>query len=811
MGNQPGVSGGPAYFDHAMLPVSYGDFVVGSETLSLRSVRGLMQQFQKPQGSVMHPKEVDKLLGLLRNALINLGPGIELDIPAGTTLTVVGDIHGQLFDLLKIFATNGEPSASNRYLFDGDFVDRGKHGAEVVLILAAWKVLYPDYVHLLRGNHEVSTINEYYGFDEELRIKYPKESGMRLKFNNCFALLPVWCIIQERIFVVHGGLPKDAPRTTIPALRHLQKVLEPAQESLFQDLLWSDPQEPEGMIVSERGAGVTWGPDITEDFLQRNSLEMIIRAHQLCQDGYRMQHNGKVLTVFSAPNYCGRLGNFATIAKIDPKLAIAVHTFSAADAAACMQRSQQSVRQVALTHSVGSVLHHKPQLPHYVSDHPEQAVEVQPCVAGHQFSAGASGLAFSPILADGKVLLVSVSSTDNTLQLWDATLDADLRHVHLLSLPLQKPFKVAWSINDAVTVGFMDGKIMMFTSALLVETGKQMAEVHREQQLMETEFANSFFPMQAEYDNAVLERKAQLNAAFEGLQQTRIESQHSLKAKQLQIAKACVDAAAVVEVHGDSVTSMEWTADGEFLASCSKDRTITVSSSTQTESLQLVLTNQTGRVLADVAWRAEHRILALACHDGSVMVMDVTAAIAVPETEPIILADWKLPSSRPGLAPRVNAVAFNSTGTMLAAGGGDETLMLYDENFQLIHRLAGGHGLAVAHLSFSPDGRYLASAGLDNTVRLWSPQDALDLPMILQSIERQWRIVQHESTTEERQSWQKQMQEMELSVQKAMMLGLSDRPHGLCWKPAADGSYSLAAAADGDVAIGVWEVPKIKQ
>jgi len=219
----------------------------------------------------------------------------------------------------------------------------------------------------------------------------------------------------------------------------------------------------------------------------------------------------------------------------------------------------------------------------------------------------------------------------------------------------------------------------------------------------------------------------------------------------------------------------------------------------------------------------------------SVMVMDVTAAIAVPETEPIILADWKLPSSRPGLAPRVNAVAFNSTGTMLAAGGGDEvsefynfvwlypclivtliqsglqTLMLYDENFQLIHRLAGGHGLAVAHLSFSPDGRYLASAGLDNTVRLWSPQDALDLPMILQSIERQWRIVQHESTTEERQSWQKQMQEMELSVQKAMMLGLSDRPHGLCWKPAADGSYSLAAAADGDVAIGVWEVPKIKQ
>jgi len=337
--------------------------------------------------------------------------------------------------------------------------------------------------------------------------------------------------------------------------------------------------------------------------------------------------------------------------------------------------------------------------------------------------------------------------------------------------------------------------------------------VQKEQQDMETEFANSFFPMQAEYDNALPERKAQLNASFEGLQQARLDSQSGLKATIESLSQAAAAAAATTqEVHGDSVTSMEWTPDGELLVSCSKDRTVAVCRVNETAGLEVVLVNQTGRVLADVSWRADQRVIALACHDGSVMVMDLAAALTDAEiSEPLVVKDWKLPSSRPGLSPRVNAVAFNPDGSMLAVGGGDETLMLYDEDFKLIRRLQGGHGLAVAHLSFSPDNKYMASAGLDNILRLWSPQEVIELPFILDSIEQKFKIVQHESTTEERQSWNKQIQEMECSVQKAVLLGLSDRPHGVVWKPTAAGVYSLAAAADGDVVVGVWDVPKIKQ
>merc|ERR1711937_724742 len=102
--------------------------------------------------------------------------------------------------------------------------------------------------------------------------------------------------------------------------------MEPEQESVLQDLLWSDPLEPEGFESSERGAGVMWGPDITDQFLELNNLDMIIRAHQMCNDGYRMQHNGKVLTVFSAPNYCGRCGNRAAITRISPDLSLTIHT-----------------------------------------------------------------------------------------------------------------------------------------------------------------------------------------------------------------------------------------------------------------------------------------------------------------------------------------------------------------------------------------------------------------------------------------------------------------------------------------------------
>eukprot|EP00656_Telonema_subtile_P053748 TRINITY_DN7854_c0_g1_i1.p1 TRINITY_DN7854_c0_g1~~TRINITY_DN7854_c0_g1_i1.p1 ORF type:complete len:415 (+),score=105.94 TRINITY_DN7854_c0_g1_i1:40-1284(+) len=404
MGNQPTAQ---SYFDHTSQISQYGDLTLrDGSSFTLRTVRELTQQFQRPfsaGGSTLEPGSTIRLLALMRDELAKNSVGLDLKIPAGTTLTVVGDLHGQLFDLLKIFTFNGEPSATNRYLFDGDFVDRGKYGAEVFLTLAAWKILYPDYVHLLRGNHEVSTINEYYGFEEELRLKYPTDSNMRSRFNAVFAVLPVWAVVEDKIFVVHGGLPKQAERTTTADLHTLRKINEPIQESQLQDLLWSDPQEPDGYEMSERGAGVMWGPDITDHFIANNNLDMIIRAHQMCADGYKMQHKGKVLTVFSSPNYCGRCGNRAAIVKVRPDLSMTIHTFVAANTTASEQRAMESVlAKLPLTHPIGSVLHHSPHEPFFVSG---EEVEVEPVNHGHAASAGASDTSFN---SDGTMLVLSL-------------------------------------------------------------------------------------------------------------------------------------------------------------------------------------------------------------------------------------------------------------------------------------------------------------------------------------------------------------------------------------------------------------------
>jgi len=133
--------------------------------------------------------------------------------------------------MTRIFKMGGWPSESNTYVFDGDFVDRGPKGCEVVLTLLVWKLIYPENIHMLRGNHEVPSVNEYYGFMHELKDKY-RGDGDRLReaFNSLFTQLPLGAVVADRILVVHGGIPRalmDDPNFSLDTLKKCARTAEP--------------------------------------------------------------------------------------------------------------------------------------------------------------------------------------------------------------------------------------------------------------------------------------------------------------------------------------------------------------------------------------------------------------------------------------------------------------------------------------------------------------------------------------------------------------------------------------------------------
>ena len=235
---------------------------------------------------------------------------VEIDVPKEGKITVCGDIHGQFYDLLKIFYLNNLPSEQNPYVFNGDFVHRGHFSTEVVLTLFAWKLALPNHIHLNRGNHETAQINGFYGFKQEVVDKYGE--NLYDLFCEAFRLLPLCHLINGAVFVVHGGLfSKDD--VTLKDIRKLNRYCEPkglqGSEALICDMLWSDPQHCQGRAPSKRGGcgvGIAFGPDVTERFLLKNSLKMIIRSHEKKRKGYEIAHNGKLITVHG-PSTDGRM------------------------------------------------------------------------------------------------------------------------------------------------------------------------------------------------------------------------------------------------------------------------------------------------------------------------------------------------------------------------------------------------------------------------------------------------------------------------------------------------------------------------
>jgi len=164
-----------------------------------------------------------------------------------------------------------------------------------------------------RGNHESRAMNKIYGFEGEVKNKYP---GVPFDlFSEVFDCLPLAFIIDDRVFVVHGGLFSE-DHVKIEDLQRLDRKQEPPSSGLMSDMLWADPQVSNGRGPSKRGVGQSFGPDITNQFLAENNLEFIIRSHEVKQKGYQEEQSGKLITLFSAPNYCDQVGNMGAIAII---------------------------------------------------------------------------------------------------------------------------------------------------------------------------------------------------------------------------------------------------------------------------------------------------------------------------------------------------------------------------------------------------------------------------------------------------------------------------------------------------------------
>lgn len=239
-------------------------------------------------------------------------------------VTIIGDIHGQFYDLLSHFKACGSPGQT-QYLCLGDYVDRGRNSVETITLLLAMKVKYPTSFFLLRGNHETSDISRLYGFYDECASLYTSDVWMR--FCEVFDYLPVAAIVSNRIFCVHGGLSPNL--RSLEQIENLRRPLRIPDSGFLTDLLWSDPSnEHSGYKDNERGISYSFGADVVQKFIDANDFDLVCRAHQVVNQGFDFPFSPAktLLTIFSAPDYCEEFNNRGAVLVVDRALGCKFHT-----------------------------------------------------------------------------------------------------------------------------------------------------------------------------------------------------------------------------------------------------------------------------------------------------------------------------------------------------------------------------------------------------------------------------------------------------------------------------------------------------
>ncbi|EKE40071.1 hypothetical protein ENUP19_0353G0035 [Entamoeba nuttalli] len=241
-------------------------------------------------------------------------------------IIVVGDIHGNFNDLIKIFESCGYPPTVN-YLFLGDYIDRGKNNVEVIVLLFILKINYPNSIYLLRGNHEDEQVCICYGFFDECKKFTTKQKLVFDTFTKTFDCLPIAAIIEDKAFCIHGGISPKL--NSLDTIINLQRPIKIQPNSLINDLLWSDPfiTECNGWETNPRGRGYLYGKDKVEEFLSKYNYDIIIRGHQVFEKGYKHLFNNHLLSLFSCSNPFSTSNNSFAILLFDSKLNKNIKTF----------------------------------------------------------------------------------------------------------------------------------------------------------------------------------------------------------------------------------------------------------------------------------------------------------------------------------------------------------------------------------------------------------------------------------------------------------------------------------------------------
>ncbi|KAF8070643.1 phosphoprotein phosphatase [Lyophyllum atratum] len=310
----------------------------GKYSITLEFIKAMIEWFK--DGKMLPKRYVWEIVLGAHEQFSKVDSLINVDLEDGVTCDVIGDVHGQFYDMLHLFSLTGEPSEKHYLLMNGDLVDRGSWSIEVILVAFAYKWLYPNYMFINRGNHETKDMNRTYGFEGEAKHKHGEQSYKL--FAHVFTTLPLATLVSatkaprlqgkpepilspqglKRYFVVHGGLfSKD--QVTLEDIRKIDRIgRQPGQEGLMCELspsplLWTDPQDAPGRGPSKRGVGIAFGPDVTKRWCTLNGVTGIIRSHEVRQDGYQVEHEGLCTTVFSAPNYVDQAGNKGAFIRID--------------------------------------------------------------------------------------------------------------------------------------------------------------------------------------------------------------------------------------------------------------------------------------------------------------------------------------------------------------------------------------------------------------------------------------------------------------------------------------------------------------
>ena len=287
----------------------------------------LIQKIEKNE--ILQIKEFDIIFNKSKEILNKRENIAKLKAP----ITICGCINAHYEELKDIFKICGDAS-NTQYLFLGDYINKGWNSLSVVMLLMVLLAKYQSNITLLRGNHDSRMMSNPYGFYNECIKKYSKpDEGNYIfeKINELFDLFQLAAVIDNKIFCVHGGLSPKIKK--IEEINQIDRKLEIPREGIIPDLIWSDPSlEIMEYSPSSKGAGQFYGEKAVNDFFQENNnLSIIIRSHTLVMEGYQYQFNNKLLTIFSAPLYAGRIENIGAVLKIDDKFNIkCIHIYQLA-------------------------------------------------------------------------------------------------------------------------------------------------------------------------------------------------------------------------------------------------------------------------------------------------------------------------------------------------------------------------------------------------------------------------------------------------------------------------------------------------